>query len=66
MNIFEQMLSRCDMNKEIFTAMLKEKFTSTNIDSVKRDVLPFVQNPKELDIWSNDYFLLLADRIKYL
>jgi hypothetical protein len=33
---------------------------------VKRDVLPFIQNPGDLNIWSNDYFLQLADRIKYL
>jgi hypothetical protein len=32
---------------------------------MKRDVMLFVQNPKDLDIWSNYYFLLLADRIKF-
>jgi len=55
-----------DMDKETFVLTLKERLSSTNIDIVKRDVLPFIQNPKELDIWSNDYFLQLADRIKYL
>ncbi len=54
-----------DMNKEIFVKQLKERLTSTNIDLVKRDVLPFIQNPKELDIWSSDYFLQLADKIVY-
>lgn len=54
-----------DIDKEIFIIMLKERFASTNIEIVKRDVLPFIQNPNELDIWSNDYFLQLADRIKY-
>jgi hypothetical protein len=27
--------------------------------------LPFVRNPKELDIWSNDYFVQLAEMVKY-
>ena len=54
-----------DMDEETFTSMLKDRLASTDINVVKRDVLPFVQNPKELDIWSNDYFLQLANRIKY-
>jgi len=55
-----------DIDKEAFTSMLKDRLASTDINMVKRDVLPFVQNPKELDIWSNDYFSQLADMIKYL
>jgi hypothetical protein len=31
---------------------------------VKADVLPFVRNPKEMEIWSTEYFLQLADRIE--
>jgi len=46
--------------------MLKDRLSSTDINMVKRDVFPFIQNSKELDIWSNDYFLQLADRIKFL
>lgn len=55
-----------DIDQETFTSMLKERLSSTDINMVKRDVFPFIQNPKELDIWSNDYFLQLADRIKFL
>lgn len=54
------------MDKEIFTKLLKERLSSTDINMVKRDVLPFIQNPQELDIWSNEYFLQLADRVKFL
>jgi len=32
---------------------------------VKKVVVDFVINPRELDIWSNDYFLQLADMIKF-
>lgn len=54
-----------DIDKEEFIKMLKEKIGTTDINMVKRDVMPFIQNPAVLDIWSNDYFLQLADRIKY-
>ena len=36
----------------------------TNIKLVKDDVSRFVNNAEDLDIWSNDYFLKLADRIR--
>ena len=46
-------------------AQLKDRLASANINQVKSDVLPFVRNPKELDIWSNDYFVQLADMVKF-
>lgn len=52
------------MSREQFMAKLKERLAATDIDMVKRDVLPFVKNPGELEIWSNDYFLQLADLIQ--
>ena len=56
-------------NEEIgqaeFMAQLKDRLASANINQVKSDVLPFVMNPKELDIWSNDYFVQLADMMKF-
>ena len=56
-------------NEEIgqaeFLAQLKDRLVSANINQVKSDVLPFVRNPKELDIWSNDYFVQLADMMKF-
>lgn len=52
-----------EITKVVFIDKLKEKLANTDISMAKRDVMPFVQNPKELEIWSNDYFLLLADRI---
>ena len=52
------------IEQDMFIIKLKEKLSSANINQVKKDVLPFVRNPKELDIWSNDYFLQLADMIR--
>lgn len=48
-----------------FHAMLQERLSQTDIRQVKADVLPFVRNPRELDIWSNDYFVQLAGMIQY-
>lgn len=53
------------IEQDMFIIKLKEKLSSANINQVKKDVLPFVRNPKELDIWSNDYFLQLADMIRF-
>lgn len=46
---------------EDFMASLRQRLSSADISKVKEDVLPFLNNPRELDIWSNDYFLQLAD-----
>lgn len=53
------------ISKESFMGQLKERLSSTNINQVKSDVLPFVRNPKELELWSTDYFIQLADRITF-
>lgn len=45
-----------ELDKETFLQKLNERLATADINQVKADVLPFVRNPKELDIWSNDYF----------
>ena len=54
-----------EVGKEAFLDKLKERLTTSDINQVKTDVMPFLRNPKELDIWSNDYFLQLAQMIKF-
>ena len=54
-----------DIDRAQFQTMLKERLSQTDIRQVKADLLPFVQNPRELDIWSNDYFVQLAGMIHY-
>lgn len=53
------------VNQKEFLAMLKEKLATTNINQVKQDVMPFLKNPNELNIWSNDYFLQLSQMIEW-
>ena len=63
---FDHLAERCkkfnneDITPELFKEKLIERLSTTDIKQVKEDVLPFVRNPKELDIWSNDYFVQLA------
>lgn len=52
-----------EMTLEEFKTTLRERLSGTDISRVKDDVLPFLNNPGELDIWSNDYFLLLANQM---
>ncbi len=54
-----------EMSREEFIMKLKNRLSSTDINMVKRDVEPFLKDSKELDIWSNDYFVQLADMIKF-
>lgn len=54
-----------EIGQEAFMAQLKDRLASANINQVKNDVLSFVRNLKELDIWSNDYFVQLADMVKF-
>lgn len=53
-----------DLTREKFMELLLERLTSCDIEMVKKDVVPFVKNPKELEIWSTDYFVQLARMIK--
>lgn len=53
------------MSKEDFETALRERLSKTNIEDVKSDVRRFVLNTRELEIWSNEYFLRLADMIEY-
>ena len=67
---FAHLAERCkqfngeDITPESFKAKLIERLSTADIKQVKEDVLPFVRNPKELDIWSNDYFVQLAEMVK--
>ena len=67
---FGHLAERCkQFNNEVITpeqfrAKLIERLSTADIKQVKEDVLPFVREPKELAIWSNDYFVQLAEMVK--
>ncbi len=54
-----------EVSKEEFMQLLRERLSTADINQVKQDVIPFVDRPSELDIWSNEYFCLLADRLTF-
>jgi predicted nucleotidyltransferase component of viral defense system len=68
---FSHLKERCSQfnGEEITINSFKEKLidrlSSTDIKQVKSDVLPFVRNPNDIKIWSNDYFIQLANMINF-
>ena len=53
------------INQETFIQKLQEHIANTDIKLVKKDVLPFIVNPQELDIWTTEYFLQLTKMITF-
>jgi len=47
-----------------FFAMLARRISQINIDQARREVEPFVKNTESLTLWSRDFFLDVASRIK--
>ena len=54
-----------ELTKESFLEKLRERLTTADIAMVKQDVEPFIIDKRELDIWSNEYFLQLSDMIMF-
>ena len=53
------------LEKEEFMGLLREKLASADIELVKQVVTGFIDDPRTLDVWSNEYFLQLADMIVF-
>lgn len=54
-----------EFDTAVFTTLLKEKIEKTDINHVIADVRPFIKDTAQLQIWSTDYFLQLADMIQF-
>ena len=52
-----------ELTKELFFEKLRERLATADIAMVKQDVEPFIIDKRELDIWSNEYFLQLSDML---
>ena len=53
-----------DLTPDAFAQKLRETIQSVDLNLVKADVSPFLGRPQETEIWSNDYFMQIADRIQ--
>lgn len=54
-----------ELSKDDFQEALHERLATTDIESVKQDVSRFIFDQRDIEIWSNDYFLGLADMIQF-
>lgn len=55
-----------DVSLDAFLELLRQRLSTTNIDNVKQDLLPYIDSARqdELTIWSNEYFLQLVELMK--
>lgn len=54
-----------DLTKEDVLEMLREKFKTVSFDNIKEDVIPFIKNDKVLEIWREQYFSDLLEKLKF-
>lgn len=52
------------ISKNQLLELLHAKINTTKIENVKEDIIRFIQNPNELDIWTRGYFNLLVENLK--
>lgn len=52
-----------EFNLNELKRLLKEKFSKIDWKNAKKDVVPFIKDPFELEVWSKDFFLSLVDRL---
>lgn len=45
-------------------ALLKQKFSQVDFTDAKRDISPFIKDQAALDLWSEDFFVSLLDRLE--
>jgi len=52
------------LTPQIFRELLIKRILETDMDLIKNDVRPFIKNQSDMDIWTKEYFLQLADLIE--
>ena len=58
-------LPEVELTQNNLIPLIKEKISKFNLEMIKSDIRPFIENPAELDIWSQAYFSNLAERIQF-
>jgi len=43
--------------------MIRKRIREVDLESAREDVVRFIRNPADLDVWSVDYFMYVADNI---
>ncbi|MGQ9800201.1 MAG: nucleotidyl transferase AbiEii/AbiGii toxin family protein [Candidatus Saccharicenans sp.] len=52
------------LSEKAWRELLKTRIESVDIQKIKKEVEPFVKNPAALDVWSREFFLEVAEKIK--
>ncbi|KGK40947.1 hypothetical protein LH51_18500 [Nitrincola sp. A-D6] len=53
------------LTPDVFTAWLESRIGNLDVDSAREDVARFLSDTTPLEIWSRDYFLQLAQCVKF-
>ncbi|MGM0689781.1 MAG: nucleotidyl transferase AbiEii/AbiGii toxin family protein [Bacillota bacterium] len=51
---------RTQIDRSEVVDMLVEKFSAIDFAGAKRDILPFIRDPKRTEIWSEDFFMSIT------
>ena len=49
-----------------FKEMLHDTIEQLDVEQAKKDVFPFLQDPRVVDIWSADFFKAVAAQLKFV
>ncbi len=58
--------SETPLTKQVFSELLKEKIIGLNLESAKDDIARFIQNSREIDGWSPEFFMSLIPQIQFV
>jgi predicted nucleotidyltransferase component of viral defense system len=53
-------------NLQQLKTIIQERIASVDLKQAKNDVLPFIKNPKDLDVWSQDFFSQITENIEVI
>ncbi len=52
------------MTREDILDLLEQRFLNLDVESARKDILPFIKDHEAVAIWSRDFFLSLLSRLK--
>ena len=48
------------LTPQVTKQLLEDKFSSLNFEQAKMDVIPFIKDPRALNLWTHDFFISIA------
>lgn len=57
-------MSEKQMTREDILDLLEQRFLNLDVESARKDILPFIKDHEAVAIWSRDFFLSLLSRLK--